>query len=143
VDERGINFLLAVVKGVEPKDQLEAMLAAQMAAVHMSTMTFARAASHMWKTSRNRTARSGLSINSLEPSRHRWRHSSDTELVEIAALPGCSGTAKPETWARRAPDNAELILIKTHLSHRLASNDCRHASGTLSNSASLNDTNLS
>src|SRR2546430_1759072 len=42
VDERGLNFLLAVVKGVEPKDQVEAMLAAQMAAVHTATMTFAR-----------------------------------------------------------------------------------------------------
>jgi hypothetical protein len=42
VDERGLNFMLAVVKGVEPKDQVEAMLAAQMAAVHNATMTFAR-----------------------------------------------------------------------------------------------------
>jgi hypothetical protein len=31
-----------VVKGIEPKDQVEAMLAAQMAAVHLTTMTFAR-----------------------------------------------------------------------------------------------------
>jgi hypothetical protein len=38
VDERGLNFMLAVVKGVEPKDQVEAMLAAQMAAVHNATM---------------------------------------------------------------------------------------------------------
>jgi hypothetical protein len=28
-------------RGVEPKDEIEAMLAAQMAAVHMATMTFA------------------------------------------------------------------------------------------------------
>jgi hypothetical protein len=47
VDERGINFLLAVVKGVEPKDQVEAMLAAQMAAVHNATMTFARRLAHV------------------------------------------------------------------------------------------------
>ena len=33
--------MFAVVKGLEPKDQLETMLAAQMAAVHMATMTFA------------------------------------------------------------------------------------------------------
>jgi hypothetical protein len=42
VDGRGLNFMLSVVKGIEPRDQLEAMLAAQMAAVHMATMTFAR-----------------------------------------------------------------------------------------------------
>lgn len=42
LDEAGLNFMLAVVKDVKPKDQLEAMLAAQMAAAHMATMTFAR-----------------------------------------------------------------------------------------------------
>ncbi len=41
-DEDGTNFMLAVVKGIEPRDQVEAMLAAQMAAVHNATMTFAR-----------------------------------------------------------------------------------------------------
>ncbi len=47
VDERGLNFMLSVVRGVEPKDEVEAMLAAQMAAVHMATMTFARRLNHV------------------------------------------------------------------------------------------------
>jgi hypothetical protein len=47
VDESGANFMLAVVEGVEPRDQIEAMLAAQMAAVHMATMTFARRLAHV------------------------------------------------------------------------------------------------
>jgi hypothetical protein len=47
VDERGVNFVLSMVKGVEPKDQVEAMLAAQMAAVHNATMTFARRLAHV------------------------------------------------------------------------------------------------
>jgi hypothetical protein len=47
VDEHGLNFMLAVVKGVEPRDQVEAMLAAQMAAVHNATMTFARRLNHV------------------------------------------------------------------------------------------------
>jgi hypothetical protein len=42
IDERGLNFMLSVIKGIEPRDQLEAMLAAQMAAVHVASMTFAR-----------------------------------------------------------------------------------------------------
>jgi hypothetical protein len=42
VNERELNFMLAVVKGVEPRDQVEAMLAAQMAVVHIATMAFAR-----------------------------------------------------------------------------------------------------
>ncbi len=47
VDETGLNFMLSAVKGVEPRDEVEAMLAAQMAAVHMATMTFARRLSHV------------------------------------------------------------------------------------------------
>jgi hypothetical protein len=40
VDERLLNFMLAVIKGIKPRDQIEAMLAAQMAAVHNAIMTF-------------------------------------------------------------------------------------------------------
>jgi hypothetical protein len=47
IDERRLNFMLSVVKGVQPRDQLEVMLAAQMAAVHMATMTFARRLAHV------------------------------------------------------------------------------------------------
>src|SRR5215208_6231209 len=39
--------MLAVIAGVEPRDEIEAMLAAQMAAVHRATMTFARRLSHV------------------------------------------------------------------------------------------------
>jgi hypothetical protein len=49
IDERGLNFMLSVIKGIEPRDQLEAMLAAQMAAVHVATMTFARHLAHAEK----------------------------------------------------------------------------------------------
>ena len=41
-DEAKLNFVLSLVKGVQPRDQLEAMLATQMAAVHLATMTLAR-----------------------------------------------------------------------------------------------------
>jgi len=47
VNARGLNFMLSVVTSVEPRDQIEAMLAAQMAAVHMATMTFARRLAHV------------------------------------------------------------------------------------------------
>lgn len=42
LDEQKLNFILSVVKGIKPRDQIEAMLAAQMAAVHSATMKFAR-----------------------------------------------------------------------------------------------------
>lgn len=41
-DEEGLNFMLSVIKSVRPKDELETLLAAQMAAIHVATMTFAR-----------------------------------------------------------------------------------------------------
>jgi hypothetical protein len=42
INEDDLNFMLSVVKGIEPKDQIEAMLAAQMAAIHNAIMTFTR-----------------------------------------------------------------------------------------------------
>jgi hypothetical protein len=47
VDEDGLNFMLSIVKGIEPRDQVEAMLAAQMAVTHNATMTFARRLNHV------------------------------------------------------------------------------------------------
>jgi hypothetical protein len=46
-NERELNFLLSVVKGIEPRDQVEAMLAAQMGAIHSAVMTFARRLNHV------------------------------------------------------------------------------------------------
>ena len=37
----GLSFMFAVIKSIKPNDQLEAMLAAQMAAIHLTMMTFA------------------------------------------------------------------------------------------------------
>jgi hypothetical protein len=47
VSESGTNFMLSVIKGIEPRDQTEAMLASQMAAVQMALMTFARRMAHV------------------------------------------------------------------------------------------------
>ena len=55
--------MLSVIKGIEPRDQIEAMLAAQMAAVHLATMTFARRLAHV-ENIRNRTAPRTPSTNS-------------------------------------------------------------------------------
>ena len=46
-NEQGINFALAVIAGVEPKDELETMLAMQMVAIHLATMTFTRRLAHV------------------------------------------------------------------------------------------------
>ncbi|MFZ0854172.1 MAG: hypothetical protein WAO08_33850 [Hyphomicrobiaceae bacterium] len=38
---REVNFMLAVVAGISPKDETEALLAVQMSAIHNSTMVAA------------------------------------------------------------------------------------------------------
>jgi hypothetical protein len=45
--ERGLNFIFSVVEDVRPRNQLEAMLAAQMAVVHLATMEYARQILHI------------------------------------------------------------------------------------------------
>jgi hypothetical protein len=46
-DEKATAFVAAIVGGAKPTDQIEGMLAAQMAAVHNATMTFARRLNHV------------------------------------------------------------------------------------------------
>jgi hypothetical protein len=46
-NEESANFMRSVIKGIKPRDQAEAMLAAQMAAVHVSAMTFAHRLAHV------------------------------------------------------------------------------------------------
>jgi len=46
-DEATLNFLLSVIDGIAPRDQTEALLAAQMAVVHSAFMTFARRLAHV------------------------------------------------------------------------------------------------
>jgi len=39
-DGEGLNFMLSVIKNIHPRDGIEAMLGAQMAALHMSMMNY-------------------------------------------------------------------------------------------------------
>ena len=58
-NEQRLNFMVAVIKGIKPQDQLETMLAAQMAAIHSLTMEFAgrlaRAGDLAWCDNAERT----------------------------------------------------------------------------------------
>lgn len=47
VNSEASNFLMAVVRSVEPRDALEAMLATQMGAIHAATMMLARRLNHV------------------------------------------------------------------------------------------------
>ena len=46
-DESGMKFMFAAFKGIEPRDQIDAMLAAQMVATHVATMRFANRLGHV------------------------------------------------------------------------------------------------
>ena len=46
-DELALNMMVALIRAIDPQDETESMLAAQMAAVHVATMTFARRLSHV------------------------------------------------------------------------------------------------
>jgi hypothetical protein len=47
VDGQNSSFVLAVVRSVKPRDELEAMLATQMGAIHSATMMMARRLNHV------------------------------------------------------------------------------------------------
>ena len=47
IDQNQVNATLAVITGVQPKDELETMLATQMVAIHNATMTLARRLVHV------------------------------------------------------------------------------------------------
>lgn len=47
LDEANSNFLLSVVRSVQPRDELEALLAVQMGAIHAATMMMARRLNHV------------------------------------------------------------------------------------------------
>lgn len=47
IDADASNFLLSVVRAVQPRDELETMLAVQMGAIHAATMMMARRLNHV------------------------------------------------------------------------------------------------
>ncbi len=73
VDERELGFMLSLVKSVRPRDEVEAMLAAQMAAVHMATMTFARRLAHVENIPQQDSAEARFNKLARTFAR-KWRH---------------------------------------------------------------------
>lgn len=47
IDDTASNFLLSVVRAVDPRDELETMLAVQMGAIHQATLMMARRLNHV------------------------------------------------------------------------------------------------
>jgi hypothetical protein len=122
-DEGGINFMLSVVKGIEPRDQIEAMLAAQMAAVHNATMTFARHLAHVDNLPQQDSAKTP-STSSLARSPLKSRHSKITARRANSAWSFSTSTSpradrrssatsprRPRGWGRRKKLEINPMLL--------------------------------
>jgi hypothetical protein len=130
--ETQINFMVSVVKSIRPRDQVEAMLAAQMAIIHASTVTLGRRLmkadtipqQDSAERALNKLARTfAAQIDALE----RYRSSSEqraalpppsSEAREAAVAPG----ATAQIAQQRGADQPEpSVAVGTH--ERLSSDD--------------------
>ncbi len=83
VEGRGLNFMLSVIKGMKPRDQVETMLAAQMAVVHTATITFARRLAHVETIPQQDSAERAFNKLFRTFAAQRWSRSSGTGAEAI------------------------------------------------------------
>ncbi len=78
--------MLSVVKGIEPRDQIESMLGAHMAAVHIASMTFAGRLAHVENIPQQDSAQNAFNklartfaaqVEALKEYRSKWRRAED------------------------------------------------------------------
>jgi hypothetical protein len=88
VNEDGLNFVLSVLAGVAPRDRVEAMVAAQMAVVHLATMTFTRRLAHTETIQQQDSAQNALNklmrtfTNQIETLKRYRSNAQQTVKVE-------------------------------------------------------------
>jgi hypothetical protein len=112
LSQSGTNFMLSVVKGIEPRDQIEAMLATQMAAVHTASMTFARRLAHVENIPQQDSAERAFNkltrtfaaqMSALKEYRSKGEQKMSVQHVHVAeggqAIVGKS-TRPPRGWGR-------------------------------------------
>lgn len=117
VKETDFNFMLSVIKDIEPRDQLESMLAAQMAVVHEAAMTMARRLGNVEDIRQQDSAINGLTkltrnFAALLDAHKRYRHGGEQRVVvqhvnvndggqaivaNVAAQPGRPGQQEEKT----------------------------------------------
>jgi hypothetical protein len=114
VSESGLNFMLSVIKGIQPKDQLEAMLAAQMAAVHMAMMTFTRRLAHVENIPQQDSAERALNklartyATQMETlKRYRTGGEQKVTVQHVSVSEGGQAIVGNVTHARPQPDPAQ------------------------------------
>ncbi len=91
-DEEAIAFETSIIVGAQPRDELESMLVAHMAAIHNATMTFSRRLSHVENIPQqdsaeralNKLARTyALQLQALQKYRSGGKHSMVVRHVHV------------------------------------------------------------
>jgi hypothetical protein len=122
IDEQGVNFLLSVVTGVKPRDQLEAMLAAQMGVIHTAIMTFGRRLSHVEtlpqqdsaERTLNKLARTfAMQVEALK--RYRTGGEQKVTVQHVSVSDGGQAIVGNVTHAARAPAPEESAPLSPAL----------------------------
>jgi hypothetical protein len=85
-DEPGIKFMMSVITGLKPRDQTEAMIGAQMAAVHSAMMTAANRLAHAETLAEMDSAeravnKLGRTFAALVETLKRYRNGGDHNVV--------------------------------------------------------------
>jgi hypothetical protein len=102
-DEQGIKFMMSVIRGLRPRDQTEAMIGAQMAAVHSAMMTAANRLAHAATTAEMDSAeraanKLGRTFATLVETLNRYRNGGQHNvMVQHLSI----GEAGPATLGNR------------------------------------------
>jgi hypothetical protein len=125
VDQRELNFMLSMVTGIEPRDQVEAMLATQMAAVHNAMMTFARRLNHVENIPQQDSAerafnKLGRTFAAQVEALKRYRTGGQQKVLVEHVTVNAGGQAivgNVETPGARAPEKSEDQPHAKQLAH--------------------------
>ena len=110
IDQRTLNFMLAVIKGNKPRDQLEAMLAAQMAAVHNAVMAYTRQLA---------SAKTILQQESAERALNKLARTFTTQMETLQRYRN-GGEQKVTVQQVSVSDGGQAIVGNVNQSHREA-----------------------
>jgi hypothetical protein len=109
VDERALNFMLSVVKGIKPRDHVEAMLAAQMAAIHVATLRSAERLAQAHRPPEQEAAeravtRLARTFATQMEALKRYRGDQNVTVQHVSVSDGGQAIVGNVNQAPRAPD---------------------------------------
>lgn len=126
-----LNFLMSVVAGINPRDQLESMLAAHMGAVHIAIMKSARslanAATPAEVESHGRTLiKLTRTFATLMETLQRYRSTRDQKVMLQTVSPSVATQAIAENvQGQSEPDSSPALLPILHESEGVNRNGGR------------------